>query len=26
MYDANKPHYWFNYTDEVVEFLVINQN
>lgn len=25
MYIASQPHYWFNYTDQPVEFLVVNE-
>lgn len=25
MYDATKDHYWYNYTDSEVEFLVVNE-
>ncbi|AQQ52200.1 cupin domain-containing protein [Planococcus lenghuensis] len=24
MFDANKPPYWFNYTKEIVQFLVVS--
>lgn len=26
MYDAMQPHYWYNHTEEEVEFLVVNNN
>lgn len=26
MYDAEQPHYWYNHTDEQVEFLVVNES
>ncbi|TDM11960.1 helix-turn-helix domain-containing protein [Macrococcus lamae] len=25
LYDAELPHYWFNHTNELVEFLVVNE-
>ncbi|GGB11935.1 XRE family transcriptional regulator [Macrococcus hajekii] len=26
MYEATKPHYWYNHSDDTVTFLVVNEN